>query len=188
MKRFFSLVLAMVIMLGAIIPVSAESVETEELARYGVISGNGEGYNEEGVLTRAEFTVILSQLYGLKDMAEGYIFDASYTDLVKGEWYCSYVAFSEAKGWMSGMGDGTFAPTSPMTAQQVNSMYVKALGYNVHWDDVNDKAEELGVAVVASDPNKVLRGEAFKALRKTLDVVQNGSTYTLGTNLALNGY
>ena len=188
MKRIFSLVLVMVIILGSVIPVFANSPETEDLARFGVISGNGEDYNEGGVLTRAEFTVILSQLYGLKDMAEGYIFDASYTDLVKGEWYYSYVAFSEAKGWMSGMGDGTFAPKSPMTAQQVNSMYVKALGYNVSWDDVNDKAEELGIAVVASDPNKVLRGEAFKALRKSLDVVQNGSTYTLGTNLELIGY
>lgn len=188
MKRMFSLVLVMVIILGSIIPVFAVSPETEDLAKFGVISGNGEDYNEEGVLKRAEFTVILSQLYGLKDMAEGYIFDASYTDLVKGEWYCSYVAFSESKGWMNGMGDGTFAPMSPMTAQQVNSMYVKALGYNVPWDDVNDKAKELGVAVVALNSNKVLRGEAFKALRKALDVVPKGSIYTLGTNLALSGY
>jgi len=75
-----------------------------------------------------------------------------------------------------------------MKAQEVNAMFVKALGYTVEWNDVNAKAEELEVAITAADDNSVLRGEAFAALRATLDVPKMDGTDTLGTVLALPNY
>ncbi len=187
MKRVLSLVIVIMMIFG-LVPTFADSTATEELADFGIISGDGDGYNEYGVLTRSQFTVLLSQLYGMKDVAAGYIFDTSYTDCVKGEWYYPYVAYVEIQGWMSGMGDGTFAPTEPMTAQQVNAMFVKALGYEVSWDEVNKKAQELDIAVNARNSNQVLRVEAFKALREALDVVPKDYEYPLGVILKLKNY
>lgn len=195
MKRVLSLVLILVLVLGTIMPAFAEvattvavSTETQELADMGVIAGDGTGFNEEGALRRSEFAVILSQLYGMKATAEAYELPASFTDLAEGAWYVPYIAYAESQGWMSGMGDGTFAPDAFMTAQQVNAMYLKVLGYEVAWDAVNETAVEAGVAVDAADASLVLRGEAFTALRTTLDVTPVGGTAALGTTLPLVGY
>ena len=195
MKRVLSLVLVLMLVLGTIMPAFAEvantvavSTETQELADMGVIAGDGTGFNEEGALRRSEFAVILSQLYGMKATAQAYELPASFTDLAEGAWYVPYIAYAESQGWMSGMGDGTFAPDAFMTAQQVNAMYLKVLGYEVAWDAVNATAVEAGVAVDAADASLVLRGEAFMALRTTLDVTPVNGTAALGTTLPLVGY
>jgi hypothetical protein len=75
-----------------------------------------------------------------------------------------------------------------MTAQQVNALFVKALGYTVEWADVNAKAEELKIAVVAADETLVLRGEAFATMRAMLDVPKMDETDTFGTSLGLTNY
>ncbi|MBI9014196.1 MAG: hypothetical protein JEZ08_18310 [Clostridiales bacterium] len=197
MKRVLSLVLALVMVFGTIMPAFAEDAATiaadsqaaTDLVSYGVIAGTDKGLEEASVLTRAQMTVILSQLYGKKAEAEAYAFAPSFTDVAEGKWYTPYVAFAEQQGWMSGdAAGGTFRPDDVMKAQEVNAMFVKALGYTVEWADVNTKAEELEVAITAADTTSVLRGEAFAALRAMLDVPKMDETDTLGTALALTNY
>jgi len=197
MKRVLSLVLALVLVFGTIMPAFAEDAATtaadsqaaQDLVSYGVIAGTDKGLEEASVLTREQMTVILSELYGMKAEAEAYAFAPSFTDVEEGKWSTPYIAFAETKGWMSGdAAGGTFRPTDVMKAQEVNAMFVKALGYTVEWNDVNAKAEELEVAITAADATSVLRGEAFAALRATLDVPQMDGTDTLGTVLALPNY
>jgi hypothetical protein len=89
---------------------------------------------------------------------------------------------------MSGDNDTTFRPMDTLTAQEINAAFVKALGYTVEWDMVNEKATELGIAVDAADDTLVLRGEAFKAIRAALDVVPMDKEMTLGEELTLEGY
>jgi hypothetical protein len=86
---------------------------------------------------------------------------------------------------MSGDNDTTFRPMDTLKAQEINAAFVKALGFDVAWDDVNAKAEELGIAVDAADPTLVLRGEAFKAIRAALDVTPEGAEVTLGEQMGL---
>lgn len=192
MKRVLSLVLALVMVLGAIMPAFAETTETagEQLKDFGVIAGSDTGLDEDKSLTRAQAATILTEMYGKKEEAAAYAFDASFSDLEEGAWYLPYVAYVEAKGWMSGDGGtgSTFRPNDVMSAQEFNSMYVKVLGYDVKWEEVNAKATELGFAVKAADTTSILRGEAFTSILAALDVKTEGSEDTLGTKLALTGY
>lgn len=182
---------------GTIMPAFAEDAATtaadsqagQDLMSYGVIAGTDKGLEEASVLTREQMTVILSQLYGMKAEAEAYAFAPSFTDVEEGKWSTPYIAFAEQKGWMSGdAAGGTFRPTDVMKAQEVNAMFVKALGYTVEWADVNTKAEELEIAVTAADSTSVLRGEGFAALRTVLDTPKMDATVTLGTDLELTNY
>ncbi|MCG8552880.1 MAG: S-layer homology domain-containing protein, partial [Desulfobacterales bacterium] len=194
MKRVLSLVLAFMLVLTSIMPAFAEETATDSeagkaLESYGVIAGTDKGLDEGSALTRAQMTVILSQMYGMKAEAEAYAFAPSFTDVPEGQWFTPYVAFAEQKGWMSGDAPGgTFRPNDAMKAQEVNAMFLKALGYTVEWDDVNMKAEEIEVGVTASDTTSVLRGEAFAAMVEVLNTPKMDETDTLGTKLALPNY
>ncbi len=49
----------------------------------------------------------------------------SFTDVPEGEWFKDYVYWAYGKGIVSGMGDGTFAPNSPITREQMAVMLCK---------------------------------------------------------------
>jgi hypothetical protein len=183
--------------LGAIVPAFAETATTtaaemtagEKLEAYNVIDGTDKGLEEDQPLTRAAMAVVIAQMYGEKAIAMDYAFEPTFTDMEEGAWYIPYVAYAENKGWMVGGGAGTtFRPNDVMTAQEVNAMFLKALGYTVEWADVNTEAEAMGFGVVAADATLVLRGEAFTAVVAALDVMPKDGTETLGTVLALEGY
>ena len=175
---------------GTIMPAFAESTDSQagqDLESYGIIAGNGTGLNESGTLTRAEMTVILAKLNGKATEAAAYAFESAFTDDADA-WYTPWVAYAATQGWMSGYPDGTFKPSNVISAQEVNVLMVKALGYDVEWATANATAADLGVAVTAKDAAKVLRGEIFTTLRAALDVNAKDATDTLGTALALTGY
>ncbi|MCH4887399.1 hypothetical protein EZV73_07445 [Acidaminobacter sp. JC074] len=193
MKRVLSLVLAFMLVFSSILPAFAEeatfSEDGQKLVDYGIIAGTGNGDDAEGQLTRAAMTVLLAAMYGEKATAEEYAFDASFTDLEEGQWYVPFVAYAEQKGWMIGDGPGTtFRPNDVMTAQEINAMFLKVLGYEVEWADVNTEAEEMEIAVTAADPTLVLRGEAFATILEVLDTPKMDETDTLGTALGITGY
>lgn len=199
MKRFLSLALVLVLVFGAIMPSFAEEVtdpalleETKDLAAYGILEGDGTGYNEEGPLTRAAMAKILAFFYGEEEAAETYALTEVFSDVTDTElWYYGWVSYAGVKGWMNGDAGigGTFRPNDEMNAQEVNQLMIRVLGYDdVEWADVNAKAEELEVAVTAADNSLVLRGEAFKAIRNVLDATPMDAEMTLGSSLELPGY
>jgi hypothetical protein len=192
MKRVLSLVLVLTLVLGSIMPAFAEETlaqETVDLQSYGVVAGDDTGANEAGALKRAEMTVLLSKLYGMQAEAEAYELPGTFEDLdATWEGFVPYINFAKAQGWMSGDNDTTFRPEDAMKAQEVNAMLLKALGYDIEWDMVNEKAEELGIAVVAADDTLVLRGEGFKAIRAALDKMPMDKEMTLGEELELTNY
>lgn len=83
--------------------------------------------------------------------------DISFTDVRSGDWHYSYVTQCVEKGLMQGMGDGTFAPDSKMTAAQfitvaVNASYPSELekqaGGANWWDKAYAVAVEHGLITV----------------------------------------
>ncbi len=193
MKRILSLVLALVITFGTILPNYAETTTDsqagKDLMSYGIITGTENGLDETTALTRAMMATILADLYGKKKEAAVYEIPSSFTDVPDGKWFSKFIAYAEHQGWMIGEGNGlTFRPDDTMTTQEVNAAYLKALGYDVKWEEVNTKASELKMAVDAENPEKVLRGEAFSAMRSALDVSKMGTTEAFGTSLALTDY
>jgi hypothetical protein len=195
MKRVLSLVLALVLVLGTIVPAFAEDTAAEKTAGeilkgYGVIEGTDEGLEEDQSLTRAELAVVLARLNGKADDAQAYPFKApdKYTDLDENAWYYKWVAYAISQEWMGGTSDTTFAPDEIVNAQTVNTVVVEALGFTTEWATVNDQAAELGVAIVAANAAEALRGELFTSIVKALDVDYKDTEETLGTKLALTGY
>lgn len=198
MKRVLSLVLMLTLVLSAVMPSFAEetavtvaevSEYTQQLADFGIIEGDGTGFNEAGELTRAATAKILAYFYGEQETAKDFKLATSFTDVDEDAWYFSWVSFAENKGWMIGGGPGTaFRPDDSISAQEVNQLMLRVLGYDVEWADVNAEATTLKVAVDAADKSLVLRGEAFKAIRMVLDVNKKDEEVTLGTSLELKDY
>lgn len=190
MKRVLSLVLALVMVLGTIVPSFAETTQTagEELQGYGVIAGSDQGLQEDQALTRAEMAVIYIKLKGEADQAEAYELPTNFSDVAEGSWYYKWVAYAAAQGYMSGdAGADTFRPEDNLSAQEVNALMLKLLNYTVEWANVNAKAEEVGVEVTVAG-NEVVRGEIFTSVVAALDVTPVDAEETLGSSLALTGY
>ncbi len=197
MKRVLSLVLALVLVFGTILPAFADETATmptagDKLYDYGVIKGNAAGekdLNLNGTLTRAEMMVILSRLYGEEEQAKAFDVLPKFTDVQdKNAWYTKYVAYGANKGWTKGFEDNTFRPMAPVSAQQVNLFLLRVLGVDPEWAMVNEKAQEWKIAVVAADAEKVVRKEIFESMLATVNATPDGENETLGTKLALPNY
>ena len=60
----------------------------------------------------------------------------TFTDVPKSHWAYTFVEKAVEKGWVSGMGDGTFAPDKNVTYSQFCVMLVKAF-YNDEYENYN---------------------------------------------------
>ena len=61
-----------------------------------------------------------------------------FTDVPASHWAAGYIAYCAQRGIINGMGDGTFAPDSPVTGLQFAKMLLCALGYNANDEYVSD--------------------------------------------------
>ena len=61
-----------------------------------------------------------------------------FTDVPASHWAAGYIAYCANAGIINGMGDGTFAPDSPVTGLQFAKMLLCAVGYNANDEYVND--------------------------------------------------
>lgn len=196
MKRVLSLVLALVMVFGTIMPAFAEdavaiaaaSQAATDLESYGLIAGTDKGLEEDQPLLRSHMAVIYAKMFGKAAEAEAYAFDPTFTD-ASDDWYTPWIAYAEIQGWMVGDGAGTtFRPNDYVSVQEINTLMVKALGHEVTWATVNADAAALGVVVEAADETLALRGEIFATIRGALDLNSKDATESLGTTLALTGY
>ena len=100
----------------------AEAVET--LAGLGILSGYEDGTFAPGHdITRAEF-VSIAMAFSTLDTTG----DSSFSDVKDSFWAADAINSAAAQGWISGFGDGTFAPNSPVTRAQAVSILNKMLG------------------------------------------------------------
>ena len=104
----------------------ANAVNT--LAALDIIGGDDQGnFNPDNTITRAEFTKIVCEMQGLKgDANKG---ATQFSDVAADHWASGYINMATNMGIINGMGDGTFAPSSPVTYEQAIKMIVVALGY-----------------------------------------------------------
>lgn len=76
----------------------------------GLMSGTGEGtFSPDLPTSRGMLVTILYRLAG----------SASFTDVVKGQWYADGVAWASANGVVSGYPDGSFRPNDTITREQM---------------------------------------------------------------------
>ncbi|MGF7058901.1 S-layer homology domain-containing protein [Brassicibacter mesophilus] len=140
MKKVLSLVLVLTMVLGsfsfafAAAPSDVAGTEYEEavtrLASLGVLEGYPDGTFKPGnTITRAEFAAAVVKIKGLKSAADASKGATSFGDVPASHWATGYVNIASKMGFVKGMGDGTFAPSAPITYEQAVTLVVRALGY-----------------------------------------------------------
>lgn len=140
MKKVLSLVLVLTMVLGsfsfAFAAVPSDVVGTEyegavtRLASLEILEGYTDGTFKPGnTITRAEFAAALVRALGLEDAAKASGGATGFNDVPAGHWATGYINIATKMGYVKGMGDGTFAPSSPITYEQAVTLVVRALGY-----------------------------------------------------------
>lgn len=137
MKKVISIILALVLAVGAI-PMSAAaatnttSLETIEniVGALGIIAGDENGnLNLNEYVTRAQFAKIVVSASNYKDTAENNSTSSMFKDLPYTHWSASYVKIAADNGWVYGYLDGSFRPDNTITLQETVSVVLKLLGY-----------------------------------------------------------
>ena len=97
-----------------------------------LMNGTGSGaFSPSSTLTRAMFVTILGRMAGVQ---EGDFPGTSFSDVRPGTWYAPYVEWGAKNGIVNGMGEGIFAPDSPVTREQMAALitrYADAAGYDL---------------------------------------------------------
>ena len=138
MKKLTSLFLALVLALTLSIPVLAASPEQAQSSAellYDLGLFRGVGTNEDGIpnfaLNRApnrvEAVTILVRLLGAEKEAQSQTWSLPFRDVP--DWAKSYVGYAYAKGYTKGVAADRFSSASPVTAAQMLTFILRALGY-----------------------------------------------------------
>ncbi len=104
------------------------------LTDFGILKGDAgaDTFRPKANISREEFSVIVDRIMGMGDLnvtVTEYIF-SDVTPETCDDWSIKATKIAYDLGIISGMGDGTFAPKSPVTYEQAVKMIVCALGYN----------------------------------------------------------
>lgn len=100
----------------------AEPVLKDWLGK-GWLSGFQDGtVKPNGEVTRAEFVTLVNKSQGLAEQAT-----IAFKDVKQGSWYYADVAKAEKAGYISGYGDQTFKPASPITRQEAAVILTRLL-------------------------------------------------------------
>ena len=101
------------------------------LAAMNVLNGMGDNlFEPDSSLTRAQFVAMLAKMTSGIDVSAAA--NAGFTDVPAEEWYYGYVNWGYENGIVNGMGDGTFAPNSSITREQMAVMlcnYAHSTGF-----------------------------------------------------------
>jgi beta-lactamase superfamily II metal-dependent hydrolase len=107
------------------------------LADLGVFRGDANGnFNPDNSMTRAEFAAVVVGFVGESGRAAG-ITTSGFSDVDAGHWAAGVIAVVVDMGFMSGVGDGLFAPSNTLTYEQAVAVLVNVSGHN-------DAVKELG--------------------------------------------
>ena len=203
LKRALSLALATVMTLGLMVvgtgAVGYTDVTSEDnqeaievLQAVGIMTGvTDDEFNPDGVVTRNQMAVIMSQLLNLDyDYYRGI---NPFTDVPA--WAAPYVAACVAEGVTAGIGGGLYGGENNVTAAQAALMIMKALGYFQYQGDFNPdwqvatvrQASYIGLfnGVDANAEQALTRGQVAQLVLNGLEATMVTFTGTVGTELTL---
>ena len=150
MKRFFYVLLALLLLLSATVaakdlspeeipPVSETGIEVTALSSLGILKGTENGLELDRPVTRAEAVVFILRMLPEPTYAVGA--KPVFPDL-DGHWASKDVARGVLHGFIHGNADGTFSPERQVTAQEFAKMWLCAIGYT---DTQPETAYEKGI-------------------------------------------
>lgn len=185
MKKTVSWFLVL-LMLLSVQPSMANTQKTgaQNLYDYKFIQGRGDGdLAVDAFLTRAEASVLLAEMYGVKAVAMDYNKTSAFSDVKKDMWHFGYINYAQTQGWIKGYPDGTFKPSNTVTQREWASMLTNALGHPMNWEKVIDELMTIGIVIPAANPDTLRRGEAFEAMWMAVNTPKFGEQLPLGVVL-----
>ena len=103
--------------------------EVGYLAKYGIIKGYSDNtFKPNESVTRAEFVAMTVRFNALFNDVKKGSYTVKYTDVEKGYWAYSDVAYAKHAGWLNGYADGTFKGDNAITRAEVVTVVNKATG------------------------------------------------------------
>lgn len=184
MRRKLCILLALCMVLiplsSAPISYGAPSTGADMLYKYRFIAGYNGDLMTEKPLTRAEACALLAEMYGKKQEAAGYAYLGGFKDVVKDQWFASFVGYAKLNKWVYGYADGRFGPEDSISAQQWAAMLMNALGYTFSYETAISDILALGIVVKGENPAVLKRGEAFEAMWMAVNTPPQGKNRILG--------
>ena len=192
MKRILTLLLTMILILGAI-PAAAFGADTEATVAADILyelelfSGTGTNpngtpiYELDRAPTRQEAITMLVTLLGKKEEAMAKTWEMPFTDVAN--WAKPFVGYAYANGLTSGTSKTTFGGKDLITDTQYLTFVLKALGYEVgkdfQWNKAWELSDEIGLTDGEYPTANFLRGDIVKISEKALSTKLKGSNAML---------
>jgi peptide/nickel transport system substrate-binding protein len=165
MRRFLSIVLAVVMLLAVCSPVLTANAagfkdvaasywaydQITALAAKKVIIGYADGtFKPEGLVTREEFAKMIVVAKGLALVKPS---RPTFTDVAASRWSFGYVEAAAKAGYIKGYPGGTFKPASSITRQELAVLGVRVVGKESQALNLNKTLEQP--MAMANDEQKV---------------------------------
>lgn len=167
---------------------SNEQMAGDFLKAAGVLKGDDKGnLNLDQALTREQAMLMIAKLMGKEDEALNFKGQSTFKDAKNNAYWAPVIAWAEAQKLTNGMGDGTFGLGKEATKNQVVTMYLRVLGYEVTWAgkelsaDSQKVVEETGLLTAVGDTFN--RGAMAVMTVNTLKATPKGAETTLAKNL-----
>ena len=114
------------------------STEIDTLSTFGLLEGYEDGtFRPEAPITRAEFCAMLANVLGLPQGQH-----LSFSDVADDAWYTKAVSAMAARGFVSGVGDGTFRPDDTITYEQMTTILSSvAVWASMSAEELNGKTD-----------------------------------------------
>ena len=172
MKKFLSLVLALVMTMSLVTVASAKDyadankityVEAVDvLSTLGVLEGDAAGFRPTDTLKRSEAAKIICALNLTPDVAATLSADsAPFADVAKSHWAAGYIAEGVSAGIIAGVGGNKFAPDAELTGYAYLKMLLVSLGYDAGAEDLTGANWSISVAKLAKKIGLTKGNEGF---------------------------
>ena len=161
MKKLLALVLALV-MTMSLVTISnaafsdADKIDNKEavdvMAAVGVLAGYTDGsFGAKDTLTRAQAAKIIAYLDLGQEAADALVgTGAVFSDVAANNWAAGFIEYCAQAGYVSGIGDGKFAPNEQVTGLQFAKMLLGVLGYNASIESMTGADWSISVAKLAA--------------------------------------
>ena len=118
--------------------------EVGYLEKYGIIKGYSDNtFKPNDSVTRAEFVAMTVRFNALFNEVKKDDYTVKYTDVEKGYWAYSDIAYAKNVGWLNGYADGTFKGDNAITRAEVVTVVNRATGRKADEDYITKNVSVL---------------------------------------------
>lgn len=174
LSKVLTLILALAMVLGVMTMGASAAFTDDEQITYkeavgvaqaiGVINGYPDGsYDPDGLLDRAGAAKLICYLLLTETSAEKLVGSGNFSDVPTSHWAAGCIDYCVSKGYIAGMGDGTYLPDRTLTQLEFGKLLLCALGYDAKIEGYEGKDWATNIGVDMATAGLVVDGVALDA-------------------------